>query len=218
MSLIPEREAGQLREHLEQRLANPVVVDLFVRAGGADACETCPETKQLLEELAALSERITLRVHDVDAEPGLAREQGVTDVPALLLAGDRHARVRFLGIPSGYEFATLLEGLAALSRGDAGLTPGSLEALGALAHDVQVRVFVTPTCPYCPGVAHLAHRMAMASPHVTAEVVEVSEFPELAERYRVQGVPKLVLNERIELLGAQPESALLAAVLRAAAA
>lgn len=218
MSLIPQREARQLREHLETRLAKPVIVDLFVREGRGAPCETCPETKQLLEELAALSDRITLRVHDVEKEPELARERGVTDVPVLLLAGDQHARVRFLGIPSGYEFATLLEGLASLSRGDAGLAPRSIEALGALTGDVKVQVFVTPTCPYCPGVAHLAHLMAIASPRVTAEVVEVSEFPELAERYHVQGVPKLVLNDRIEMIGAQPEASLLKAVLQAAAA
>lgn len=217
MTLIPTREAGQLREHLAQKLALPVVVDLFVRAAGDEPCETCPETKQLLEELAALSERITLRVHDVAQEPALAERMGVTDVPVLLLAGDRHARVRFLGIPSGYEFATLLEGLAAISRGEPGLSEKTLAALARLDRDVRIQVFVTPTCPYCPGVAHLAHLMALASPHVIAEVVEISEYPELAERWRVQGVPKIVIDGRIERLGAQPEAALLAAVLEAAA-
>ena len=55
--------------------------------------------------------------------------------------------------------------------------------------------------------------MAVESERVVADVVEIGEFPDLAERYAVSGVPKIVLNDELELLGAHPESALLQAVL-----
>ncbi len=60
----------------------------------------------------------------------------------------------------------------------------------------------------------MAHEMAVESEHVTADVVEIQEFPDLAKRYNVTGVPKIVLNDQMELLGSQPESTLLAAVLQ----
>lgn len=56
--------------------------------------------------------------------------------------------------------------------------------------------------------------MAIESEHVTADVVEISEFPDLAQRYAVTGVPKVVLNDQMELLGAQPESTLVNAVMQ----
>jgi small redox-active disulfide protein 1 len=86
-----------------------------------------------------------------------------------------------------------------------------------LSKSVHVQVFVTPTCPYCPKVASLAHQAAVESTHVIADVVEISEFPDLAAQYRVRGVPKIVMNDTVELVGAQPETALVEAILKAAA-
>jgi predicted DsbA family dithiol-disulfide isomerase len=59
--------------------------------------------------------------------------------------------------------------------------------------------------------------MAVESNRITADVVEANEFPELSNAYAVSGVPKIVLNDRVELLGSQPESRFLQAVLQAAA-
>jgi hypothetical protein len=70
-----------------------------------------------------------------------------------------------------------------------------------------MRVFTTPTCPHCPRAVTLAHQMAFASPHITAYAVEATEFPDLARRYQVNGVPKTVVGENIEILGALPEDA-----------
>jgi glutaredoxin len=78
-------------------------------------------------------------------------------------------------------------------------------------------VFVTPTCPYCPKVASLAHQAAVESAQVTADVVEVSEFPDLGAQYHVRGVPKVVINDTVELVGAQTEAAFVEAMLKAAA-
>jgi predicted DsbA family dithiol-disulfide isomerase len=61
----------------------------------------------------------------------------------------------------------------------------------------------------------LAHKLAIANPHVAADVVEVSEFPEVAQRYQIYGVPKTVINDRVEFEGALPEAAFVEQVLRA---
>jgi glutaredoxin-like protein len=225
MAFIPEKEAGELKAHLEAHLTAPVTLDLFVRSArglwlpGRRECETCEDTRTLMQELAALSDRITLHVHDVSAEPEAAAAAGLEpdQLPALVLSGAANGRVRFLGIPAGLEFATLLRGLIDVARGGTSLAGETKRALRGLENDVHIRVFVTPGCPFCPRVALIAHQMAVESERVTADVVEAQEFPELAARYDVHGVPKVVVNETVAFVGAQPEARFLDHVLRAAA-
>jgi glutaredoxin-like protein len=202
-----------------------VTVDLFVRprtglsVRGRRECETCDDARQLLEEVATLSDHITLRVHDVSAEPEAMAAFGLEadQVPALVLTGAANGRVRFLGLPAGLEFVTLLRGLIDVGRGATNLAEETKQALRGLANDVHIRVFVTPSCPFCPRAALIAHQMAVESGRVTADVVEAQEFPELVRRYGVEGVPKVVVNETVEFMGAQPEARFLDHVLRAAA-
>jgi predicted DsbA family dithiol-disulfide isomerase len=61
----------------------------------------------------------------------------------------------------------------------------------------------------------LAHKLAIENEHITADVIEVSEFIDLAQRYRVQGVPKTVINDRVEFAGALPEPRFVQQVLQA---
>ena len=223
MRFIPETEAGALRAHLDKELGGPVTLDLFIEpksaivVPGRSECELCEETRDLLEDVASLSDQITLTVHDVRTESDLARDTGVSRVPTLVLRGAARGVVRYLGIPAGLEFGTLLEDLAAVSRGTTTLTQESRTKLASLTKPVHVQVFVTPTCPYCPKVASLAHQAAVENSHVTADVVEISEFPDLAAQYHVRGVPKIVMNDTVELVGAQPEVAFVDSILRAAA-
>lgn len=224
MRFIPETEADALRAHLDTRLQGPVTLDLFVEARspiivpGRSECELCTETRELLEDVASLSDRITLNVHDLTTQSELAREMGVTRVPTLVMRGAARGVVRYLGIPAGLEFATLLGDLAVVSRGTTSLREESRAKLASLNQPVHVQVFITPTCPYCPRVASLAHQAAVESPQVIADVIEVGEFPDMAEQYHVQGVPKIVINETIELVGAQGEAAFFDAMIAAATA
>jgi glutaredoxin-like protein len=220
MRLIPEKDAESLRQFLAARLVGPVTIDYYttpaaqrVTGRAPFACPTCQEGRDLLEDVAALSDRITLRVH----EGGTGMEPPDERVPALVLSGAAKGRVRFFGVPTGLEFAALLEGLTTVARGTSQLTTATKEALETLVRDVHIQVFVTPTCPFCPRAAATALQMAVESAHVTADVVDAAEFPDLVERYGVQGVPKIVVNETTTFVGAEPEARFLAHVLRAAA-
>ena len=86
-------------------------------------------------------------------------------------------------------------------------------ACAALRDPVHIQVFVTPTCPYCPCAVVLAHKLAMASELVTADMVEATEFPHLANKYHVHGVPRTVVNETIHIEGAVPEAALMSEIM-----
>jgi glutaredoxin-like protein len=224
MAYIPGRDAAELRAQLALQLEGPVTLDFFTKpaasvwAPGQRECETCAETQQLLEEAAKLSDKITLRVHDVtvDREAAAAAGIGAGDVPAVVLTGAARGRVRLLGIPAGLEFWTLLRSVIDVARGRTNLAPTTRTALDGLAKDVHIRVFVTPSCPFCPRAAQIAHQMAVESRRVTADVIEAQEFPELARRYNVHGVPKIVVNDTVEFVGAQPEERFLEHVVNAA--
>jgi glutaredoxin-like protein len=200
-----------------------VTIDLFIEPAspvivpGRTGCAFCEETRALLEDVAALSPQITLAVHDIAADAELARQMGVSRVPTLVMRGAARGDVRYLGLPAGLEFGTLLDDLVMVSRGTTTLGDESRTKLSTLTSPVHVLVFVTPTCPYCPKAARLAHQAAVENVNVTADVIEISEFPDLASKYRVRGVPMTVINETVELVGAQPEAAFIAALLSAAA-
>ena len=177
-------------------------------------CRTCGPAEDLLRETAALSDKVTLEVHNRVTEEALAAEYGVTLSPALFIESPASGRrVRFFGVPAGYEFVSLIEAIQAASAGKADLQPETLAALEGLKGEVNIKVFVTPGCPYCPSAVMLAHKFAIASPRVTAEMIEVEEFRDLGAKYEVQGVPKIVINGKTGLVGAQPESMLLKAVI-----
>jgi alkyl hydroperoxide reductase subunit AhpF len=86
------------------------------------------------------------------------------------------------------------------------LSAGTQARLAALQERLDIRVFVTPTCGFCPRAVALANRLAYVSPLVTATTIQATEFYDLAREYRVSGVPKTVATNGREVLGALPES------------
>jgi alkyl hydroperoxide reductase subunit AhpF len=109
-------------------------------------CETCKDTRTLLEEVAALSDKIKLEVHDFVAESRLAREYAIDRIPAFVITADSvKGRIRYFGLPSGYEFSVLLGSLLDASQGKSELSAASVETLGSVEKNLHIQVFVTPT-------------------------------------------------------------------------
>ena len=130
-------------------------------------------------------------------------------IPAIVVVGAKDYGVRFYGIPSGYEFTSVLDGIKTVAAGQVELMPETLAFLEELEEPLHLQVFITPTCPYCPLAVMLAHHLAIASDKVTADMVEAIEFPHLAQKYSVMGVPRSVINETVHVEGAAPEPMLL---------
>lgn len=218
-ALLGEADASGLRRFLAQRLHGPVTVEFFTvppsRPVPGRGGSTCDDTGRLLTEVAGLSERIHVNVHDFFAEADAAAAMGVDRIPAIVSRGGARGRVRYFGIPGGYEFATFVEQLIDVGNGATDLEERTKRALRGLARDVHIRVFVTPGCPFCPAAARLAQKMAVESARVTADVIAAGEFPDLVERYGVRAVPRVVLNETVAFTGAWPEARFLESVLRA---
>ncbi|HJW76847.1 MAG TPA: thioredoxin family protein [Thermoleophilia bacterium] len=152
MSLLRDEDAAKLREIFDERLTGDVTLAHYTQqksrlvVPGAAQCSSCRDARTLLEELSATSDRITLEVHDFAAELAEAEAIGVGKIPATLIKGEESdGRVRIFGLPSGYEFAALIEGIIDVGNGTTDLAPEVVTALGGLQKDVHIQVFVTPT-------------------------------------------------------------------------
>src|SRR5436190_23495675 len=125
-------------------------------------CETCKDTRLLLEEIVGLSDKIHLEAHDFVAENEIAREHAIDRIPALVINADGvKGKVRYFGMPSGYEFSVLLGTLLSVSKGKTELSEPVLETLQTIGQATHIQVFVTPTCRYCPAVASLSQQWAI---------------------------------------------------------
>ena len=207
MALIKEKDAKTVQDRLA-KLANPVTLAVFTQEF---ECDLCRETRELVEEVAGLSGgKVKAEVFDLVRDKAKADALGIDKIPAIAVlgAGGEDRGIRFFGIPAGYEFIPLLETLEMVSRGDSGLSPATREKLKTLTAPLSLQVFVTPTCPYCPRAVLTAFRLAMESKLVSAAMVEATEFPHLANRHQVSGVPHTVIGDSPQpMIGAYPEGA-----------
>ena len=212
MSLIPEEHKEHIKNELMEKMENPVKIIMFTQEV---ECQFCAQTRQLINELAALNDKIKVEIHDFLAETDKAKEYGVDKVPALIIMGEKDYGIRFYGLPYGYEFQTLLESVINVSRGRTDLSEETKNKLKEIKTPVHIQVFVTLTCPYCPIVASTAQKFAIENDLIRADVIDISEFPHLALKYAVMGTPKTVINEKVEFIGAFPEDLFLEHVLLA---
>ncbi len=221
---LAREDRENLTRILRDRMVDPVQLTFFGQKAAAGeapvpVCDECREAGRLLEEFASLSDKLSLVALDYRTDLAAAEELGVVRIPATLVGtpGQEGPRIRFFGVPAGYEFGALLDDVLAVSTGVSRLSAETLAAMAAVSRPVHLEVLTTPTCPRCPDVVRLAHSFALASPFVTADMIAVSDFPEVARAHNVLSVPQMVVDGA--LLGAGPldEGRLLAAVLSAGA-
>jgi glutaredoxin-like protein len=170
-------------------------------------CQYCRETKQILTELSEVSDNLVLEIKNFVNDKSDTEKYGVDKIPATVLLdeNDKDYGIKFYGIPSGYEFASLLEDIKMLGTGNSGLTPELESEIKNIDADIHMQVFVTPTCPYCPQAVVTAHRFSYVNQRIKSDMVEATEFPHLSQKYNVRGVPRTVINENNFIEGAAPE-------------
>jgi glutaredoxin-like protein len=165
----------------------------------------CNETLDLVTQVSAQSDKVILDHCECDINSEKAQKFKIERHPAIVVEGKAKGLIRFYGIPSGYEFGSLIESIimSGTSKGS-DLDPSLVEEIEAIDKPLHLQVFVTPTCPYCPTAVLTAFKLAMLNENITADMVEATEFQELSMKYHVQGVPKTVINDNWDVVGGVP--------------
>jgi glutaredoxin-like protein len=141
MAFIQDKDKTVIQTRFEE-LDHPVKLINFTQEL---ECMYCSETRMLMEEVAELSDKISLEVYNFITDKEKVSQYSIDKIPATVIEGERDFGIRFFGIPSGYEFGTLIEAVVLASKGDSGLKAETRSALAELAEPVHLQVFVTPT-------------------------------------------------------------------------
>jgi glutaredoxin-like protein len=209
-----------LRERFRAELTSRVRIDYFTQkpssifVPGRQDCAYCEDVRVLMEELASLSERISLTTHDIDHEPDAVKAFGIDKVPGIVVRGQTNRPIRYYGVPAGTGFPVFIENLLDAARGTVTLEPKTAQQLRKLKSDVHLQVVTTPTCQHSPAVSRIAARLALQNNRIRLDVVEVSEFPQMAQRYGLRATPTTIVNDAAALPGAMTEALLLDTIFR----
>ena len=147
MGLLSSADQDRLRESFAG-MTRPVRLLFFTQTIG---CETCPTTRQILDELPPLSDKITIEELNIIIDKEKAALYGIDRAPAVAIVwqdekgADQDSRIRFLGAPSGYEFVSLVQAVLLVGGRPSTLSPSSLARLAAIDRPVTMQVFTTPT-------------------------------------------------------------------------
>jgi glutaredoxin-like protein len=167
-------------------------------------CQFCKETRELVLGLAAISPKLKVNVYDFVKNGDEAIKYNIKKIPAIAIIGSKDYGVRYYGVPGGYEFAAFVDDIIDVSRGTTSFSETLKKKIAEIKKPVHLQVFVSPTCPHCPKAARHAHQFAIENELIRADVIEMTEFPHLVQRYSVMSVPHVVINEDTSFVGAQP--------------
>jgi glutaredoxin-like protein len=212
VGLVPAEHREHIRAEFNEKLENPVRLIVFSQQ---IECRFCSETRQLAQELAALNIKIAVEVYDFVSNADKVAEFGIERIPALAVVGQKDYGIRFYGFPYGFEFQTLIESIVNVSRGRTDLSDQTKQKLMEVKAPAHIKIFVTLTCPHCSAVAIPAEKFAIENGMIKVDIIDAGEFPDLALKYTIVGVPKTVINEKVDFIGALPEDLFLEHILLA---
>jgi glutaredoxin-like protein len=142
MPMIQPKERDYLTKEFAAKLVGPVKLVMVTQE---HECQFCKETREIVEELATLSDKITAEVYDFVADKDAIAPYGIDKIPAIAVIGAKDYGIRLYGIPSGYEFSSLIQTILMVSSGESGLKDATKKALAELQKDLHIQVFGTPT-------------------------------------------------------------------------
>ena len=194
----------QLQAQLQtifKNLPHEVHLILFSQPGKNDLFSAA--CRFLVRAVREVTPKVTLREYDL--KHPMAKKMGVNRAPTLVLDPDRY-KIRWLGAPIGEEARTFVEAVLMMGNRSGGLSQESLKVLKKIASPREVKVFVSPSCPYCPQQAVNALKTAVERPDlISLEIIDIQANPDLAEQYSAQSVPQTYANDVLVAQGAQAE-------------
>jgi glutaredoxin-like protein len=212
MSIKIDEQTLNYTKEIFKKLESEVKLYLFTTKMH---CLYCNEVEKLVNIVSSLSNLIKVIKCECEVDSPEARKFGIDKHPAIVFHGKEEYNIRYFGIPGGYEYGVLIEDIVDVSLGKTDLPKEIIDSLSRIDKEIHIQVFVTPTCPYCPIAARMAHKFAIINKNIKADVIEAIEFQDLARKYNVLAVPKIIINDIIEFEGAVPEKFFLNKILEA---
>ena len=198
-AMLDQAQAEMVK--LFENMPNEIPLILFTSAGRNDPFVEA--TRQVIRAVREITPKISLREYDLNHEA--AQEWDAEQSPTILFDPE-NTHIRWLGAPVGEEGRTFIEALIMLGYRETKLSDESLKILNKLESPRHIKVFVSPTCPYCPQQAVNALKAAIARPDmIRLEIIDIQANPEIADQYAAQSVPQVFANEALISQGAQPE-------------
>jgi thioredoxin reductase (NADPH) len=211
--LLPPEAREILKQDFSQ-LENPVSVLVFTDEENKENKPFGEFAVKFLRELSEITDKIRPVFEKVSGET--AKKYGVSRAPVILIAPERY-HVRLIGAPGGEEARTLIIAIVMASTGRTILSEEAKKRLNELTEKRDIKVFVSPTCPYCPHQAATAIAAAIEKPGlVGAEVIEIFENKDLATQYNAFSVPQTFIDDHLVGLGLQPQEVVIEELLTAA--
>ncbi|MEJ2364269.1 MAG: FAD-dependent oxidoreductase [Deltaproteobacteria bacterium] len=199
-SSIPPEVQQQLRMIFDQ-LPHTVHLYLFTQQGHNDVYNHA--AREVLRSFSELGSKVKL--HELTLDDKLAKKYQV-DISPSILFDPEHYSIRFLGAPMGEEGRTLLEAVVLIGLRKSNLSEQSVKIIEKVNSNRRVKIFSSPTCPYCPQQAVNAIKAAVAKPElISLEIVDIQANPHLADLYSAHSVPQTFANDVLIAQGAQPE-------------
>ena len=191
-------------------LPNEIPLFLFVQKGRDDVyVDAC---RQVVRAFRELTDKIKIKEYYLDHE--MARKWKVDSSPTLLIDPERY-NIRWMGAPMGEEGRSFLEAMLLVGMGKSDLSDQSLQVIRRLDTPRTVKIFVSPTCPYCPQQAVNGLKAAIERPDMIAlEIIDIQCRPDLAEQYEAHSVPQAYANDVLIGQGAQQEEVFLSSLLK----
>jgi len=217
--LIDEETGKHLKKKFDESMKDEVDVKIFtnkiISPGDNQSAEILEFTRQLGNELSEIEPRI--KVEEKPISDKAAKEMGLTTSPSILIGYGKGYKIVYNGAPLGHEATGFIETIMMVSSGNSGLEKDQEKLVASMDKDVSIRVFVTPSCPYCPKSVITANKIAVASKgKVVSECVEAAENRELSEEFNVGSVPQQVINDdhSSTTVGAQPDEQMVMQVFK----
>lgn len=207
--LLSEDDKKIILKDYWSRLEDAVKLIYINRKDSSD-CQYCDVIKQLYNELAGMTDKIILEEYFYeDLDQKFINKYKIKNAPVVVIQGRNKGLIKFYGIPSGMEFPSFIETIVKTSVGETDLPEDIVNGIVEIDKDVNIKVFVTPTCPYCPKMVSTSFMFAMLNENIEAEAWESIEFPDMAKDYNVHAVPKVVINDEVSWEGMVPPDYLL---------
>ncbi len=201
--MLSAAEKESIAHRLAQGMNEEITLLLFLD-GGTIISE---ELKEFGNMMASSSQKIKVDIQTADdGKNEKLKHLHIENWPCMVLVKGDFSRIRYYGIPLGYELPPMIDAMIELSSSKTPLSPAARAALSTVRRRANIKLFVLQTCHFCPTVARHSYRAAIESKNVTAEIIDSSLFPDLAARHSVMGVPKIILNDNMDITGAMVEA------------